>query len=64
MASGENLRQKLENDVNELAKSRRGNRLTALDLAIGRGTADADAGRLKPIGDVAARLEDKYGSRS
>lgn len=39
-------------------------RLQALDLAIGRGIADAEAGRLKPIGDVAARLAAKYSDRS
>ncbi|MBY4609698.1 type II toxin-antitoxin system ParD family antitoxin [Rhizobium sp. 9T] len=39
-------------------------RLMALDLAIGQGIADAEAGRLKPIGDVAARLTAKYESRS
>ncbi|ARM89499.1 addiction module antidote protein [Rhizobium sp. CIAT894] len=39
-------------------------RLTALDLAIGRGIADAEAGRLKPIGEVGARLAAKYSGRS
>lgn len=35
-------------------------RLMALDVAIARGLADADAGRVKPIGDVATRLAAKY----
>ena len=35
-------------------------RLAALDAAIARGLADADAGRVKPIGEVAARLTAKY----
>ncbi|MBB3649988.1 antitoxin ParD1/3/4 [Rhizobium sp. BK619] len=39
-------------------------RLVALDLAIAQGIADAEAGRLKPIADVAARLTAKYDSRS
>lgn len=39
-------------------------RLVALDLAIGRGIADAEAGRLKPVGEVATRLAAKYNGRS
>ncbi|OWV69969.1 addiction module antitoxin [Rhizobium sp. R634] len=39
-------------------------RLIALDLAIGQGIADAEAGRIKPIRDVAARLAAKYDGRS
>jgi antitoxin ParD1/3/4 len=35
-------------------------RLAALDAAIARGLADADAGRVKPAEDVFARLEAKY----
>lgn len=35
-------------------------RLGVLDQALSRGVADADAGRVKPLGDVAARLEAKY----
>lgn len=35
-------------------------RLAALDAAIARGLADADAGRVKPIEEVAARLKAKY----
>ncbi|MBD1549525.1 type II toxin-antitoxin system ParD family antitoxin [Roseibium aggregatum] len=35
-------------------------RLAALDAAISRGLADADAGRVKPIEDVAERLTEKY----
>ncbi|MBP2444579.1 hypothetical protein [Rhizobium leguminosarum] len=45
-------------------KSEREKQLVALDLAIGRGIADAEAGRLKPVGDVAARLITKYDDRS
>ncbi|NKM71657.1 type II toxin-antitoxin system ParD family antitoxin [Rhizobium laguerreae] len=78
MASSANLGQQLENYVNELVKSGRYNsrsevlregvrlveerekRLMALDLAI----ADAEAGRFKPISDVAARLAAKYDGRS
>ena len=36
-------------------------RLAALDAAISRGVADAEAGRAKPIADVADRLSAKYG---
>jgi antitoxin ParD1/3/4 len=36
-------------------------RLTVLDAAIERGLADADAGRVKPISEVASRLAAKYG---
>jgi antitoxin ParD1/3/4 len=35
-------------------------RLSVLDQALSRGIADADAGRAKPLADVAARLEAKY----
>ncbi|MEF3365518.1 type II toxin-antitoxin system ParD family antitoxin [Methylocystis sp. 9N] len=36
-------------------------RLAALDVAIARGVADAEAGRLKPVDAVFDRLEAKYG---
>lgn len=52
-----------ESHVDECVKSKRKERLIALDLAIDRGIADAEAGRLKPIGDVAARLTAKYHDR-
>jgi len=35
-------------------------RLAALDAAIARGVADADAGRVKPAREVFDRLEAKY----
>ena len=35
-------------------------RLVALDAAIARGIADADAGRLTPVREVADRLAAKY----
>ncbi len=35
-------------------------RLAALDAAIARGVADADAGRVKPLDKVFDRLEAKY----
>ena len=35
-------------------------RLAVLDQALARGLADADAGRVKPAGDVFAQLEAKY----
>ena len=35
-------------------------RLAALDAAIARGLADAEAGRARPAQDVFDRLEDKY----
>jgi antitoxin ParD1/3/4 len=35
-------------------------RLTTLDAAIARGIADAEAGRVKPVGQVINRLEAKY----
>ena len=35
-------------------------RLAALDAAIARGVADADAGRVKPMAEVFDRLEAKY----
>ncbi|OLP52496.1 addiction module antitoxin [Rhizobium rhizosphaerae] len=35
-------------------------RLAALDAAIARGLADVDAGRVKPVEEVAERLRAKY----
>jgi antitoxin ParD1/3/4 len=35
-------------------------RLAALDAAIARGVADAEAGRVKPLDEVFDRLEAKY----
>jgi antitoxin ParD1/3/4 len=35
-------------------------RLAALDAAIARGIADAEAGRVKPLGQVFRRLDTKY----
>ncbi|KFL30051.1 addiction module antitoxin [Devosia riboflavina] len=35
-------------------------RLVALDVAIARGLADAEAGRVTPVGEVADRLAAKY----
>ena len=35
-------------------------RLAALDASIGRGLADAEAGRTKPADEVFDRLESKY----
>lgn len=35
-------------------------RLVALDAAIARGLADAEAGRVTPVGEVADRLAAKY----
>jgi antitoxin ParD1/3/4 len=35
-------------------------RLAALDLALARGIADADSGRVKPAGQVFDRLDEKY----
>ena len=35
-------------------------RLAALDAAIARGLADAEAGRVKPLGQVFRRLNAKY----
>ena len=35
-------------------------RFAALDAAIARGIADADAGRLKPLSPMFDRLEAKY----
>ncbi len=37
-------------------------RLAALDAAIARGIADAEAGRVRPVGQVFDRLETKYRS--
>ncbi|EHK57483.1 type II toxin-antitoxin system ParD family antitoxin [Allomesorhizobium alhagi] len=39
-------------------------RLAALDAALARGIADADAGRVKPAEEVFARLEAKYRSQA
>lgn len=39
-------------------------RLAALDAAIARGIADADAGRLHDLDDVAERLDAKYAAMS
>jgi antitoxin ParD1/3/4 len=39
-------------------------RLSVLDQALARGLADAEAGRVKPMSDVVARLEAKYQSMS
>jgi antitoxin ParD1/3/4 len=39
-------------------------RLAALDAALARGIADAEAGRVKPAEEVFARLEAKYRSRA
>jgi antitoxin ParD1/3/4 len=39
-------------------------RLAALDAAIARGIADAEAGRVQPLGAVFDRLEAKYRPRS
>lgn len=35
-------------------------RLSVLDQSIARGLADAEAGRVKPLTEVASRLEAKY----
>ena len=35
-------------------------RLAALDAALAKGIADADAGRVKPAGELLDRLEAKY----
>lgn len=42
----------------------RESRLAALDAAIARGIADADAGRLHDLDDVAERLDAKYAAMS
>jgi antitoxin ParD1/3/4 len=39
-------------------------RLAALDAAIARGIADAEAGRVKPLGQVFRRLNAKYRAAS
>ncbi|MBB5666422.1 antitoxin ParD1/3/4 [Rhizobium leguminosarum] len=64
MASDANLEPQQESYVDGCMKSEREQRLGAFDLAIGQGIADAAAGRLKPISDVAARLMTKYDDRS
>ena len=38
-------------------------RLEALDISIARGLADADAGRVHDIGEVAALLDARYARR-
>ena len=38
-------------------------RLAVLDQALARGLADTEAGRIKPMADVVARLERKYAGR-
>ena len=45
-----------ESDLREQQRAK----LAALDAAIARGLADADAGRVKPIDEVFDRLEAKY----
>lgn len=39
-------------------------RLSVLDQSLARGLADAEAGRVKPMSEVAARLEAKYQAMS
>ena len=39
-------------------------RLSVLDQALARGLADAEAGRVKPMCEIVARLEGKYQSMS
>ena len=39
-------------------------RLTALDAAIGRGVADAQAGRVQDIDEVRKELRDRFGTES
>ncbi|MEP9373943.1 type II toxin-antitoxin system ParD family antitoxin [Mesorhizobium sp. KR1-2] len=39
-------------------------KLAALDAAIARGIADAEAGRVKPAEEVFARLEAKYKAKT
>lgn len=39
-------------------------RLTALDAAIGRGVADAKAGRVQDIDEVRKELRDRFGTES
>ncbi len=39
-------------------------RLAALDAAVARGIADADAGRVKPAAEVFDRLAAKYAARA
>ncbi|EJT04473.1 hypothetical protein [Rhizobium sp. CCGE 510] len=60
MADNANSDPQLQNHMDDRVKSEREKRLMTLDLAIGRGIADAEAGRLKPKGDVASRLTAKY----
>ena len=39
-------------------------RLSVLDQSLARGLADAEAGRVKPMSEVASRLEAKYQAMS
>ncbi|HZZ36886.1 MAG TPA: hypothetical protein VFE03_14270 [Caulobacteraceae bacterium] len=39
-------------------------RVAALDAAIVRGLADAEAGRVKPLNTVFSRLEKKYAAKA
>ncbi|MBA9030626.1 type II toxin-antitoxin system ParD family antitoxin [Rhizobium leguminosarum] len=64
MASITNSEPQLDNRVNGRVKSEPKERLIALHLAIDQGIADTEAGRIKPISDVAARLAAKYNDRS
>ena len=43
-----------------LAEQDREAKLRVLDAALARGLADADAGRVKPLAEVAARLTAKF----
>lgn len=61
MANSVSLEQQVGNYVDQDVDP---GQLEALDLAIDQGIADADAGRIKPIGDIASRLAAKYGVRS
>ncbi|WP_106795516.1 type II toxin-antitoxin system ParD family antitoxin [Rhizobium sp. H4] len=64
MANSVSLEQQVGNYVDQDVDPGQEKRLEALDLAIDQGIADADAGRIKPIGDIASRLAAKYGVRS
>ncbi|AIC28493.1 hypothetical protein IE4771_CH03411 [Rhizobium etli bv. mimosae str. IE4771] len=64
MANSVSLEQQVGNYVDQDVDPGQEKRLEALDLAIDQGIADADAGRIKPIGDVASRLAAKYDVRS
>jgi antitoxin ParD1/3/4 len=39
-------------------------RLAALDVALARGLADAEAGRMRPVDEVFDRLEAKYKAKA